>query len=360
MTEFQSVATIFQSYDQSSSPGDELAHLFAGIDADSKFLRRLLELILTRQIFKTDSKTLIPVHKSTLYLLLYCLPDVLMNSDSTMKKVLELFGGFIVIESGLTGRSHNLLVHWETFKAAQRVLNEIDIERLSAKHHSNIQKAMSRMRSNRDENIQTSLKIIISANRSITWLCLHQMLIKTKITQPLQSMLELAKHENTVRRKFQERLQQKDQIFDQSKKKCQKYSRILQTMMSVETTDDQTTQWFTKIATKIDETQPDSCIEAKKLEKALISYVEDSHLEAPILVTIQSLIKSLTDLFDSASFTNQSLQSFDKQITSYWLVSESEKLLSRDLHDLIKNDADNVRNRYDKNTSFVVCCFLVC
>ena len=350
MTEFESIATIFQSYDKTSSPGDELAHLLARIDVDSNFLRRLLDFILSRKIFQNDTKALIPVHKSTLYLLLYCLPDVLMNSDSSMKKVLELFDNFMVIESGLTGKSHNLLVHWRPFKAAQRILNEVDIEQLSVKHHSNIEKAMSRMSSDRQENIQTSLKILVSANKSITWLCLHQMLIKTKIQQPLQSMLELAKHESRLRIKFTEKLKQKDRIFEDSKKKCQKYSKILGAMMSVEIGDDQTTQWFTKIATKINEIEPENCIAAKKLENALISYIEESQLEAPILVTIQSLIQSLADLFDSASFTTQSLQGFNQKVTSYWLVSESEKLLSRDLHDLIRNDSDKVRNR-TKNLS---------
>ena len=340
--DFESVSLYFQSVSLATSSGDELAKLFSRFGFKLTFMRRCLDLIIDRLLFKSGANTLLPIHKTVVYLMVYLLPDVLDRDDTVVKKIIELFGDFVMIETSLTGKTHNLLIYWKTFKAAQRYLNTLDLSELSKRHQANIDKAMSRIDGYRHTSIHNVLKMLVSANKSISWLCLHAKLVKSKTEQPLKSMLKLAQFESSIRNKFTEKLDQQADLFEQDKKKCIKYGRMLKSMSLGDDDDDQALQWAEKLFESINQLTINDYLKAKKTEKTLIALIQNSQFEAPILVTIQALIKSLSDMYDNSSIQNDIMINFDRKITSYWLVSESDKLLSRELHELIKFDSDNV------------------
>ena len=341
--DFESASLYFQSVSLATSSGDELAKLFSRFGFKLKFMRRCLDLVTERHIFKNGANTLIPIHKTVVYLMVYLLPDVLERDDTVVKKIIELFGEFVMIETSLTGKTHNLLIYWKTFKAAQRYLNTLDLSELSKRHQANIDKAMSRIDGYRHTSIHNVFKMLVSANKSISWLCLHAKLVKSKTEQPLKSMLKLAQFESLIRNKFMDKLDQQADLFDQDKKNCVKYGRMLKSMSLHDDDDDnQTLQWAEKLFESISQLTINDYLKAKKMEKTLIALIQNSQFEAPILVTIQALIKSLSDMYENSSIQNNIMINFDRKVTSYWLVSESDKLLSRELHELIKLDSNNV------------------
>lgn len=343
--DFESVSLFFQSVKLSSGCGDELAKLFARFGFKLTFIRRCLKLVIDRRVFKSGTNILLPIHKTIVYLLVYLVPDIPEHDDSTVKKLVDLLGDFVMIETSLTGKTHNLLIYWKSFKAAHRYLNTLDLSDLTKRHQTNIDKAMSRIDGYRHSSIQNVLRMLVSANKSISWLCLHAKLIKSKNEQPLKSMLKLAEFESSIRAKFADKIDQQSSIFAEDKKTCLKYAKMLHSMSSNDdiTNSEKMLQWTQKQLESLEQLNIDDFAKAKKMEKALVSMIQSVKLEAPILVTCQALIKSFAELYDNSSVQRDLMINFDQKITSYWLVSESDKLLSRELHELIKSDSDNVR-----------------
>ena len=158
-------------------------------------------------------------------------------------------------------------------------------------------------------------------------------------------MLKLAEFESSIRAKFADKIDQQASIFAEDKKTCLKYAKMLHSMSSNDdiTNSEKMLQWTQKQLESVEQLNIDDFAKAKKMEKALVSMIQSVKLEAPILVTCQALIKSFAELYDNSSVQRDLMVNFDQKITSYWLVSESDKLLSRELHELIKSDSDNVR-----------------
>ena len=80
--------------------------------------------------------------KPTLYLILYGVPDILKNEEMQTKKIVELFGDFVAIESSFTGEVHYLPNYWSEYPAAKRALEMIEIEEQAHKHVANIKKSL--------------------------------------------------------------------------------------------------------------------------------------------------------------------------------------------------------------------------
>ena len=80
--------------------------------------------------------------KPTLYLILYGVPDILKNEEMQTKKIVELFGDFVAIESSFTGEVHFLPNYWSEYPAAKRALEMIEIEEQAHKHVANIKKSL--------------------------------------------------------------------------------------------------------------------------------------------------------------------------------------------------------------------------
>ena len=58
------------------------------------------------------------------------------------KKIVELFGDFVAIESSFTGEVHYLSNYWSEYPAAKRALEMIEIEQQAHKHVANIKKSL--------------------------------------------------------------------------------------------------------------------------------------------------------------------------------------------------------------------------
>ena len=56
------------------------------------------------------------------YILLWNIPDVMKKDENVMRRVVELFGSFTQIETGLNGPIHNLYEAWEKYSAASHSL----------------------------------------------------------------------------------------------------------------------------------------------------------------------------------------------------------------------------------------------
>ena len=123
-------------------------------------------------------------------------------------------------------------------------------------------------------------------------------------------MLKLAQFESSIRNKFTEKLDQQADLFEQDKKKCIKYGRMLKSMSLGDDDDDQALQWAEKLFESINQLTINDYLKAKKMEKTLIALIQNSQFEAPILVTIQALIKSLSDMYDNSSIQNDIMINF--------------------------------------------------
>ena len=162
--QFEQSCIIFQASEE-QSVGLQIADLIARLKIKPAFLRRIVQMIIRRDLFKVlglkpsvlaligcladwSGDPLKTDHllesrlKPTLYLILYGVPDILRGEEMQTKKIVELFGDFVAIESSFTGEVHYLPNYWSKYPAAKRALEMIEIEQQAHKHVANIKKSL--------------------------------------------------------------------------------------------------------------------------------------------------------------------------------------------------------------------------
>ena len=136
-------------------------------------------------------------------------------------------------------------------------------------------------------------------------------------------MLKICRLEDQVKDKFAERIQKRGKIFENTKKLCGKYTKMLITLYTSDDIlgkqrlktcslidfslfdsifrkqhaffslkdkkDEKMVEWFRNFESDLKSMNVENYMNAKKMEKSLNSLIQKHRFEAPVLVTIQVL-----------------------------------------------------------------------